>query len=266
MSVDAFLDLFGAREAYEPRDPMKSAQASMRNALPKRFYKDVALGEADGLHRLLLDGRAAKTPARKPLAVAPKAVAEALMQEWNLQVEVIDPSRMPMTRLINVAIDHVDPAREAIIAETGKYAETDLLAYRATDPDNLVAQQEQVWDPLLDLAEQRYSARLALAQGIVFVSQSQAARAALTGAIAATRPPLELAALNVVTTLTGSLVLALLLRDQAVSADDVWNAAHLDEDFQIAVWGQDDEAVARRAFRRAEFDASALVLAHPQTT
>ncbi len=263
MSVDAFLEMFGAREAHEPRDPMKSAQSSMRNALPKRFYSHVTLSEVGGAWQLLLDGKPAKTPARKPLAVAPLAVAQALADEWSAQVGVIDPARMPLTRLINVAIDHVDEARDAIIAETAKYAQTDLLAYRARDPSNLVAQQETCWDPLLALGETRYGARLQLAEGIVFVAQSDRTHAALESAVAATTGALQLAALNVVTTLTGSLVLALLLRDQAVSADDVWQAAHLDEDFQIAVWGQDDEAVSRRAFRRAEFDASALVFAHP---
>jgi chaperone required for assembly of F1-ATPase len=264
MSVDAFLEMFGPRETYEPRDPMKSAQLSMRNALPKRFYQDVALELRDGAYQLLLDGKPAKTPSRKPLAVAPEVVALVLAQEWRTQVEVIDPARMPLTRLINVAIDHVDAAREAIIAETAKYAQTDLLAYRASDPSNLVAQQGACWNPLLALADARYGARLQLAEGIVFVEQSPETRAALANAITATKGSLQLAALNVVTTLTGSLVLALLLRDGAIAPDEAWNAAHLDEDFQIAVWGQDDEAVARRAFRRAEFDASTLVLAHLQ--
>jgi chaperone required for assembly of F1-ATPase len=260
MSVDAFMDMFGVREAYEPRDPMKSAQSSMRNALPKRFYKNVSIRRDHGIFQLLLDGRPAKTPARKPLALSSESLARSMAKEWDMQESVIDPARMPLTRLVNVAIDHVAQAREAVVEETAKYAETDLLVYRAIDPQNLVELQAETWDSLIAKASKRYSADFRLAQGIVYVDQPLSTVKSLSEAVAMTSDPLKLSALNVITTLTGSLILGLLLRDQVITAEQVWSAAHLDEDFQIAIWGQDEEAAARRVFRRAEFDASSLVL------
>ena len=79
----------------------------MRNPLPKRFYEKACVLERDGLFHVALDGRTARTPARKHLAVASRPVAEALAAEWEAQTAEIDPSRMPMTRLVNSALDGV---------------------------------------------------------------------------------------------------------------------------------------------------------------
>ena len=50
-----------------PRDPMRAAQANMRPATIKRFYRTVDVREATGgQHALTLDGRGARTPGRNP--------------------------------------------------------------------------------------------------------------------------------------------------------------------------------------------------------
>jgi chaperone required for assembly of F1-ATPase len=239
---------------------MKSAQQGHRAALPKRFYQAVSLSQdADGFG-LLLDGKSARTPARHPLKVASRRIAEAMVAEWAAQVGVIDPAKMPVTRLVNVGLDRVSAMRAEVAAETAQYAGSDLLAYRAAEPDRLVERQRAIWDPLLAKAQAAYGVQIALGAGVIFVAQTQATRDTLSAQVIATTDALKLAALSVVTTLTGSLVLALLLRDGHVTANEAWDAAHLDEDFQIEVWGQDDEALARRAARRLDYDAAVLLL------
>lgn len=246
--------------APAPQDPTKSARGPGRPALPKRFYREAGFADEAGRFRLTLDGRPANTPARNPLALPNAALAEAIAAEWQDQVEVIDPARMPLTRLANTAIDGVEARREAVIEDLSAYAGTDLLAYRAGDPDRLVAAQSAAWDPVLDWARETLGTRFLLAEGVMHVPQTEETVSALRGAIAATEGPFRLAALHTMTTLTGSLVLALAVLHGRLSPEDAWDAAHVDEIYQAGVWGTDAEAEARHALRKAEFQVAARLV------
>jgi chaperone required for assembly of F1-ATPase len=148
-----------------------------------------------------------------------------------------------------------------VVAEIAKYARSDLLCYREADNERLAARQAARWDPPLAYMREAYGARFTLARGVVFTEQPRDAIEAVGQAISLVQAPFGLAALHAVTTLTGSAILALTLAAGRLSPDEAWAAAHVDEDFQIEAWGEDAEASARRAARRAEFDAAALVLA-----
>ena len=261
MSTDDFLARFGAEGQRQP-DPVAAAQQAMRNPLPARFYKEAGVLERDGLFHVALDGRTARTPARKPLAVGSRRVADALAAEWDAQVERIDPARMPVTRLVNSALDGVADQQAAVRAEIVRYAGSDALCYRAGEPEALVARQNDVWQPILNGVEARIGARFVLAEGIVFAQQPAGLLAAVARRVEAIPAPLALAGAHNVMTLTGSTIIMLALADHAIDAEAAWQAAHLDEDYQIAVWGQDEEAAERRAIRRREFDAAVLLLAH----
>ncbi|MCK2054337.1 ATP12 family protein [Methylobacterium sp. 37f] len=250
-------DWLGAPGSAAPPDPTRSARGPGKPALPKRFYAEAALAEHAGGFRLTLDGRPANTPARNPLALPTRALAEGVAAEWAAQIDVIDPSRMPLTRLANTAIDGVAPRREAVVDDLSAYAGTDLLAYRAGDPDRLVQAQAEAWDPVLDWAHEVLGARFILGEGVMHVTQPDTTVAALRRAIGETDGPFRLAALHTLTTLTGSLVLALAVLRGRLTPTQAWTAAHVDETYQASVWGQDEEAAARQAQRRAEFDAAA---------
>ena len=246
---------------FEPRDPMRAAQANMRPAPVKRFYKAVALSEADGRHRLTLDGRGARTPGRNPLAAKNRAVMQTVAEEWARQGGTIDPTDMPTTRLVNSALDGVAKAMDATRAEIVRYAGSDLLCYRAEAPEALADRQREKFDPVLDWAAETLGARFVLAVGVVHVAQPAETLAAFGAAVETFDDPVALAALSVVTTLTGSAVLALAVARGFVSAEEAWRIAHVDEDFQIEKWGADEEAAARRAARWREMAAAAAVLA-----
>jgi len=259
MSTDDFLARFGASGQRQP-DPVAAAQQAMRNALPKRFYTEAGVLERDGLFHVALDGRTARTPARRPLAVDSRAVAEALVAEWQAQVEVIDPARMPLTRLVNSALDGVADQAEAVRAEIVRYAGSDALCYRADEPQALVERQNAVWEPIMHGLEQGLGARFTRTEGVVFAQQPPETLAAVAGIVDAIPAPLALAGAHAVMTLTGSAILALALLRREIDAEAAWNAAHLDEDYQIGIWGQDEEAAERRVLRRQEFDAAVLLL------
>jgi chaperone required for assembly of F1-ATPase len=260
MSTDAFLAMFGARDAHEPRDPMKAAQSSMRGPLPKRFFQNAQAFAADGVFALRLDGRTALTPKKRPLKAPSPEVAQALADEWNAQTDILDPARMPLTRLLNSALDGVADALADVRSETARYAASDLICYRADAPETLVARQSEAWDPLVRWVAGRFQARLALTAGVMHVQQEPEAVLALGRAVTEVPGPFALAALSTLTSLTGSVVIALALRHDILPPDQAWAAAHVDETFQAEVWGQDEEAQARLVARRRDFDAAMLLL------
>ncbi len=247
-------------------DPVAMARRDLKKALPRRFYAEAGIGPAkDGGFAVLLDGRPVRTPAKAALAVPNETLAEAIAAEWRAQGEIIEPDTMPMTRLVNSALDGVARARAATIAEVAKFAETDLVCYRASEPAALVVAQAAAWDPVLAFAHDDLGARFVLAEGVTYVAQPspalEAVRHSLEAEAAGPSGTLRLAALSVMTSLTGSVLLALAVVRARLSTADAWCAAHVDEDHQIAIWGHDLEAGARRELRWRDMKAAAKVAA-----
>jgi len=240
-------------------DPVRAAQQAMKPVLPKRFYKDATVEERDGLFLLTLDGRTARTPGRQPLAVPNRALGEAMADEWQRQGDQIDPRSMPVTRIVNSAIDGVGSRRAEVVEDLVRYAGSDLICYRAGEPARLVVAQEAAWNPVLDWVRETYDARFSLAEGVMHVVQPEPAIASIRGQVEGITSPFALAALHVMTTLTGSILIALAHGAGRLDAEEAWNAAHVDEHYQESIWGEDHEAAARRQSREAEFRAASRV-------
>lgn len=248
-------------DALSDPDPVRRAQIQMLKPLPKRFYAAVTIGSAeDGSHAVLLDGRTVRTPAKQPLTVPTRPAAELLAAEWDAQKDVIDPATMPVTRLANTAIDGVAKDIRGVFDDILNFAGTDLLCYRASEPEGLVARQGERWDPIISWAADELGARLILAEGIVHQTQPAAALNALAGALRSYATPLGLACLHTITTLTGSALLALAFAERRLAAEEAWMLAHLDEDWQIEHWGTDEEAFQRREKRWLEMQAATATL------
>lgn len=230
-----------------------------RPSLPKRFYRRVDVAEAEGLYAPVLDGKHVRTPGRALLGTEQRSLAEAIAEEWDAQTEHIDPTTMPLTRIANSAIDGVAVRMAETRADIAAYAATDLLCYRAESPGELVERQAKVWDPLLDWAADTIGARLVMGEGVIPVDQPPEAIEAV-GTALESYDALALAALHMATTLTGSAILALALARRRLETPDAWVAAHIDEDWQMAQWGEDAEAAARRAAKLRDFEAAALIL------
>ena len=229
-------------------------------AKPKRFYRSVSVGGAAPAFRVLLDGKPILTPARRQLAVPTMALAEAVAAEWEAQADRVDPATMPLTRLINTAVDGVSDHADEVRADIVKYAASDLTCYRAEGPVELESRQAAAWDPVLAWAHETLGARFVLGQGIMPVAQPDTATRAIERALAGL-DAFSLAAYHTMTTLTGSALLALAHARGRLTAEEAWAAAHVDEDWQITQWGEDAEAKARRDRRWAEMQAASRLLA-----
>ncbi|HMK89456.1 MAG TPA: ATP12 family protein [Methylocystis sp.] len=246
----------------EERKPVRSAPQPGEKPRVRRFFKEVATAPIEGGFAVLLDGRSLRTPARVQLILPTQALAEAVAQEWAGQGETLDPASMPLTKMANSAIDGVAQRLAEVEADAVKYAESDLVCYRAGEPQSLKRAEAAAWDPLVRFARETCGARLSLVEGVMFQQQPRSAVAALADAVrrhvsSDASAPFRLAALHALTTLSGSLVIALAVALGEIDAEAGFTAAQVDEDHQMRQWGADAEALAGRERRRSELLAAA---------
>jgi chaperone required for assembly of F1-ATPase len=245
-------------DGHPPDGAAAAARRAMRPALRRRFYDKVGTVSDAGGYAVRLDGKPVRTPAGRILAAPSAALAQALAAEWDAQRDLIDPARMPLTRLANSIIDGVSDRPDPVAAEVEKYLASDLICYPAAAPSGLVERQARHWEPILAWARETLGAPLRTAPGVVHIAQDEEALARARGVIP--REPWRLGAINAATTLTGSALIAIALARGRLSVEEAWQAAHVDEDWNMEQWGRDEVALERRAFRFAEFDAAAKVL------
>ena len=223
----------------------------------RRFYKDVTVTDDLGI---ALDGRPVKTPMKAALRLPTKSLADAVAAEWAEQGDEIKPATMILTKLANTAIDRVGEHRPAIESEILDYANSDLVCYRADRPPQLVEHQLKAWDPIVDWARTELDAPFQVTDAIIHRPQPEAAIAAFAMALKSLSD-FDLAAFYTIMTLTGSALIAMMLAREATVPEAAWIASHVDEDYQVEQWGQDDEAQARRAARYTEFMACCRFMA-----
>lgn len=237
-------------------DPIRRSQELMRAELPKKFYQTAAVEQDGDGFAIKLDGRGVKSPGRNPLILPTADAAEMVRAEWQAQDKVIDPAKMPVTRLANTVIDGVAQNADAVFEEIIAYAGNDMLFYRAESPEELVARQAERWDPVLDWMAEEFGARFVLVEGIMFSEQPSESVSAFRGEMERHRAPFALGSLHVMTTLTGSALVTLALARGRLTLDEAWALANLEEDWTIEHWGEDAEAAARRAKRFEDMKAA----------
>ncbi len=225
--------------------------------LPKRFYKDVSVEQQGDQWRVLLDGRAVKTVKKQAMLMPDDAIARAVAEEWARVETIINPDRMPLTRLVNIAIDRIPVEREAIFADMMLYAETDLLCHRASEPE-LRAQQVEHWDPILQMLD-NYGIKMVVVTGVIPQPQPQASLDAIR-ALFKEADHFTFAALAMLVPLLGSVLLTLALWKRNITFDKALYACRLDEEYQRAKWGADAEADAMWQTKANDLRAAATWL------
>ena len=250
-------ELFDEVHGHSPLDPQEAVRRDTRAPKRKRFHIEAGIAEAEGGFAVTLDGKPIKTPSGRKVLAPTSGIAEQIAAEWDAQGELIDPLTMPLTRFAN-SVGEVTERVDAVADDIEKYLGSDLLFYRAGYPEALVAREAAYWDPVLTWAADHLGAHFILSEGIVHVTQPEQAIKAARAVFPA--DPWSVAALHVVTTLTGSALLALALFRGAMDSDDVWAAAHVDDDWNVEKWGVDEEVAARRAARFIDFRAAVTIL------
>lgn len=225
----------------------------------RRFWTGSEVVEADAGFTVRLDGREIRSPGRALLVLPTRAYAEAMRAEWDAQDDRVRPETMPLTRSANSAIDVAGPEKARIIEMLADYAESDLLCYRAEEPEELSARQAGAWDPLIAWAEATLGVRFRTTAGVMPVAQDDAARQAVKRRLEA-EGPFGLVALHDLIQITGSAILGLAVREGRLGADAAWRLSRLDEDWQSAQWGEAAEAAEAARRRRTDLLHAARVL------
>lgn len=239
------------------------SQSDRRKRLRRQFYGSAEAAQSDEAgagFKVLLDGKAIKTPAGSVFAVPSVALAEAVAGEWASQQDVIDPETMRLTRLAYGAIDRVRGGEAETVADITKFAASDLVCYRADWPQALVDTQAEAWDPVLDWVEKEFDAPFLSGQGIAPIVQPGASIAKVKQAFAS-YDAFALTAVHTMTALMGSALLALALANDRLSLEQAWAAAHVDETWQASRWGRNSEAELRLARRLEDLAAAARFFA-----
>lgn len=232
--------------------PKYMAKADQVRQKPKRFYETVSVKPNGNTYAIMLDDRPIKTPMKQLLAVNSAELAKAIAKEWETQTEEIDHESMIHTKLTNTALDRVIPRRQEIIDEIIAFAGSDLLCYRATEPQTLCESESRAWDPVIDWYKNTHNIHLKTTSGITHVSQ-EAKELQKIGSLLSEIDEFTLTAIHNITTLTGSALLSIGLILGPWQPDEIWQAAHIDEDYQIQRWGEDEQASHRRNERRQQY-------------
>jgi chaperone required for assembly of F1-ATPase len=241
-------------------DPVRLTREKARKELPKRFYSRVEVVENESQFAVEIDGRMVKTPGQQTVLLPVRQLAQDMAGEWDAQERVINLAAMPITRLINAALDGVADRIDLMRQEIVQFAATDLLCYRLAEPERLAARQRDGWDPVLAWCAENLKAPLIVTLGIVHCEQPAASLNALVRTMD-DLTPIATAALHGITTLTGSAVLALAVWKGAIEPERAWALAHIDEDWNRELWGVDEQANQRRAGHLLEMEAACRVLA-----
>src|ERR1700722_17511449 len=251
-------ELFDEVSGKSPLDPEETVRRATRIPRRKRFYATAAVAESANGFAITLDGRPIRKPSGREVTAPARQIADAIAAEWNAQGGDINPLTLPLTRFAKSLVGALVYVVDACGEEVAKYFQSDLLFYRAGHPEALVAREAAAWDPVVFWAADTLGAHFILAEGMVHWRQPDTAVAAARAALP--DDPWSIAALHVVTSLTGSALLGLALLRGVLDQGQVWAAAHVDEDWNIEKWGIDEEVAARRAARRVDFEAAASIL------
>ena len=225
----------------------------MAKKFAKRFYKEVATIKGEGGWLVQLDGRTLKTPGKMTLLVPSEKAAQLIAAEWDAQTEFIRPETMPVTRLLNVAVEQTPDNREALIAEARKYAGTDVLCYREGEIRLQNEEQAAKWDPILAWAAEQ-GVELKTTDSLMAIEQDEAALEAVAD-FARSLADMPLTLFVHLVAVFGSAILSMAVMKAHVTGEQAYELSRLDEVWQIKYWGEDEEAKERSEAIRAEVNA-----------
>lgn len=193
----------------------------------KRVYTLASYHKTEDGYAVQLDGKTVKTPLGQPLAAPNKAVADAIVAEWAAQTDQIIPDSMPVTQMLTTALDRMRE-RNALTKAVLKYLDTDLLCYRVKEPADLAKRQKEVWDRWLTWFDEHFESPLEVTYGIDALTQDADTHKQIWNYLEAL-DEYYFTVLQIVTSLSGSIVLGLAFLEHEAAPDDVFNAAELEE-------------------------------------
>ncbi len=203
-----------------------------------RFYKMVTTRQGDNGYEILLDGRPVKTPSKSTLATNSSRIADALVLEWAAQEDKIIPDTMPLTQILTTKIDRICVERDAITQTLMKYLNTDLICYRTDFPPELHARQQQAWDPALLWFEKEFGVKLQTTTTLQALTQEKGAHEKVLAHIHAMDAD-RFTIMQLVSSISGSLILGLMFTSQLISADELFKTIRVEENYHAEIYNEE---------------------------
>lgn len=230
----------------------------------KRFYKLVSTQGEPGGFSIRLDGKPVKVPSGAVMLAPSEDMASAIIREWAAQGEKIVPDTMPLTQILTTRIDRVSRERAAMTDSLMKYFDTDLLCYRTEKPAELAKMQQESWDPFLGWFEEAFGTRPQTTTGLAALKQDAALHSAVLKRVSKMTDDV-FTVLQLVSSLSGSLILGLAFCAGKITPEQVFDCAHVEESHKAKIYNEDfygpDPAEAKkREAMRADLEAAAVYL------
>lgn len=211
----------------------------MSNAM-KKFYTLVSTSATpDGGFSIQLDGKPVKTLAQTPLVSPNENLANLIVAEWSEQGETIDPETMPVTQILTTCLDRVSKERDAMHDQVMAYLDTDLICYFHDDDTlDIHTWQQKAWTPWHDWFEKSFGQRLEITSGLLALKQNDDLRMKIAQEIAE-YDDLTFTVFQLITSLSGSIVLALAFMREAITTEDIFKAAFVEELYRAELYNEE---------------------------
>lgn len=190
------------------------------------------------------------TPAKNPFSLPNQSFAEAIELEWQ-SGKKYTPTNMPLTALAYTAIDKIVDKKSEIVEVLMVYVDSDTLSYRATGSEVLAKLQEEKWGEVLKWAGSRFDVAWQTTSGVMPVDQTPLVHKAISRYLNSL-DAWKLASFCVLSSGFSSLVLALAVVEEYITAEQAFALSRLEEDHQAEAWGRDEEAEVRTQKMKTE--------------
>ena len=225
----------------------------------KKFWTAIKLKKKESKFGILLDNNLLKTPQKKDCLISNIRIAKDLFKEWSSIQDDINFHNMPVTQICFASLDRKRKEKIILLNKLTEYGMTDLLFYRDTSGTELERLQSKKWDKFLDWTQNELDLDFKIVNGIMPVEQPKENYNTFLNELEKL-DCISLTALSDIVTLSGSLVIGLLLLKKKITSKQAWSLAKVDEEWQRSKWGTLPEQVEDDEYKKNNFFISCKLI------
>ena len=218
----------------------------------KKFWKSIKLIKKNSEFGILLDKHLLKTPQKKVFLVSNKTIAENLLKEWIKIDGEINFHNMPITQICFASLDREVKDKVILQNKLIEYGMTDLLFYRDGLGTELEKLQSKSWNKLLDWTKSEFKLNFNISNSLMPVKQPLINQRIFSKEINKL-DCFSLTAISEIITLTGSLIIGLLILKKQILPNQAWSLSKVDEEWQRSKWGTIPEQLEDDKYKKKKF-------------
>ena len=210
-----------------------------------KYWKSVRKEEqSKNLFLIYLDEVCLKSDKGHKLKLS-EQLANEVVREWSADGKLSAIKNSFFTKFCFSATDITKKEREAVFGRLVEYGNCDPICYIASEPTKLHLKQENLYNPLIDWAEEFFSIKLNRATGLLFIEQPSL-NSGIIKKYLEKCDNFHLSAIHELTKSLGSLFTCLALYKKVISPENAWEVANVEDNFRIEVWGEVEEETQKK--------------------